>query len=68
MIPIQIPHIGAGAILLATLLALPACNTIEGAGQDLQALGSATSKAATKYNPDKANQTPPPQPNQNPYK
>lgn len=36
------------AILLAALLALAACETVEGAGQDLQHAGAAVSAEARK--------------------
>ena len=41
------------AIVLATALAslLAACNTVEGAGQDVSATGHAISKAADKSKP-----------------
>lgn len=35
-----------GAVLAGACVAVPACNTIEGAGRDLQAIGKGTSDAA----------------------
>ncbi len=40
------------AILLTALLALAACETVEGAGQDLQSAGSAVSHEARKAQSD----------------
>ncbi|WP_114393324.1 entericidin A/B family lipoprotein [Oleisolibacter albus] len=38
----------SAAALLLTLLGLTACNTVEGAGQDLQAGGEAIEKSADR--------------------
>ncbi|MBI1369672.1 MAG: entericidin A/B family lipoprotein [Planctomycetes bacterium] len=45
------------------LSGLSACNTVEGAGRDLEQLGKHTSSTAREYN----NYTPGEQPNGNPY-
>ncbi|MHC4993664.1 MAG: entericidin A/B family lipoprotein [Planctomycetota bacterium] len=59
------PRLALSLILLVAALATPACNTIDGIGQDLQALGSATSEAANEHNPEKPNEVPE---GRNPYK
>lgn len=38
----------AGAAILVAMLALGACNTVEGAGKDVQSAGKAVEKAADK--------------------
>jgi predicted small secreted protein len=40
------PLLGTLFFLSAVLLALPACNTVEGAGEDIQATGDAISDTA----------------------
>lgn len=44
--------IGAGALALM-LAALTGCNTVEGAGRDLKAVGEGISEVASDLNPSK---------------
>ena len=49
-----------GSVLLLAAVLLPAggCNTIEGAGQDIEALGRNTSRAARENNPYREPESP----------
>ena len=57
-------RLGSVLLLAAALMAAGGCNTVEGAGKDLEALGKNTSRAARENNPYRE---PEPPTDPNPY-
>jgi predicted small secreted protein len=58
-------RLGSVLLLMTAMTCAGGCNTVEGAGRDLEALGKNTSRAARENNPYRDPETPA---NTNPYR